>query len=169
MEPGRAVLRVAGFILTCLLASGVPANGMPARAGPVPKKAVDKSTAEVRTLVQERFRASYAKSVSQIAPLYADDPQLLVYRDGEVIRGWTSYRNYWEASLKNLPKDFRVEFYDTEIHVSSHQAWAASEWRVTYTNDKGKSVARKGLMTMIFDDHGSGWHIVYEHISTDIH
>jgi ketosteroid isomerase-like protein len=125
------------------------------------------ATAAVRSVLESRFNASYAKSANQLDRLYGDNPNLLIIRDGNVIRGWDAYRSYWAKALGHLPSGFTVHFRVVELHVSQHQAWAACRWRTSYRGAAGRPVMATGFMTLVLAHRGSVWQVVYEHISTD--
>ena len=118
----------------------------------------------VRAVVEMRFHAAQAKSVSDVARLYADDVNLLVFRQGQVIRSWAAYERYWQSALKDLPPGFQLQFQNVEMHASSEMAYVTALWTTTYNDKSGEQVAR-GLMTLILVNKPGGWHIVHEHIS----
>lgn len=72
----------------------------------------------VRSLVEMRFHAAQAKSVSEISRLYLDDVDLLVFREGQTIRGWAAYEQYWQSALKDLPPSFQLHFQDVDLHAT---------------------------------------------------
>lgn len=156
---------IVGLILAVLsLGFTIQAAGPPFRH--VQVVAPSNAEHQVRAIVTRRFHASAAKRVAEIAPLYADDESLLVYRQGHVIRGWSAYKKYWESAIADLPLGFQVHFNDVSIQVGSNMAFAAAGWTTIYRDKDGKQVSAKGLMTLVLAEQPHGWHIIHEHISS---
>ncbi len=121
--------------------------------------------AEVSAVVTKRFDAAQAQSVDQIADLYLQSDDLVIFREGRIIRGWTAYSTYWRNALSHLPKGFGVKFSNVRVSATKEQGWAAAEWTTTYTDDGKGQVINNGLITLILAKTPQGWRIVHEHIS----
>jgi len=125
------------------------------------------SDGQVRSIVEERFRAANAKTVSDIAPIYSHDEKLIIFRQGEIFRGWDAYENYWKAALAGLPPGFELKFDDVRIQTTPRMAFATALWTTTYPDKSSQQISTKGLITLVLIYNPSGWHIVHEHISAN--
>ena len=158
-------LLLASLVFTGWIFAHLYARPAAGRAGTVLSAQPDVDS-EVRSIVAKRFRVAQAKNVSEIAPLYSDDKNLIVFRQGEVVRGWLAYQHYWESALKSLPPGFELQFQNVDVQTTSEMAFVTTLWTTTYKDQSGQRVSRKGLMTIVLDAKPGGWHIVHEHISS---
>jgi ketosteroid isomerase-like protein len=158
-------LLVASLILTAWMfahSNVRPAEVRP-RTGAPAQSDVD---SEVRSIVAKRFRVAQAKNISDIAPLYSDDKNLIVFRQGNVVRGWPAYQRYWESALKSLPPGFELQFQNVDVQTTSEMAFVTTLWTTAYKDQSGQRISKKGLMTIVLAAKPGGWHIVHEHISS---
>lgn len=159
------------ILLALLVSTAWISAHQPARPAEVPSGTMMATQSDidsrVRSIVAMRFRAAQAKTISDIAPLYSDDKNLIVFRQGEVVRGWDAYGHYWESSLTSLPPMFQVRFQDVAIQTTSQMAFATALWTMTYQDKSGKQISKNGLITLVLVDKPGGWHIVHEHISSE--
>jgi ketosteroid isomerase-like protein len=153
----------ASVVAACMLGAGT--IGTAPLTASSPQVDVSDPAAQVNTVVTKRFNATGAKSVAEIADLYLQSDDLVVFRSGRITRGWTAYEAYWERALSRLPKGFQVSFSNVRVTASGDAGWASAEWTTTYQAEDGHRAVGNGLMTLILTKTAAGWRIVHEHIS----
>lgn len=120
-------------------------------------------TTEVRRAVERIAGALESGDLAALDTLY--DDSVLVHEAGSATRGWARYRDGHLVPELRALSDRRVRFAGIRVRLVDGTAWATFDYRLDARRD-GAPVTRRGVGTMIFEERGERWQVVYSHTSS---
>jgi uncharacterized protein (TIGR02246 family) len=132
----------------------------PDTASRTPTEVVDAG----KRLVESWRQAWEVRAVDGLAPLYAQDLDVVLVAQGEVHLGWTAVETYLSTTM-GAAKEIHIRLDDLQVAALGSGAAVVTATMTRETSDGVTSVSERGALTLAIRAQGGTWVIVSEHYS----
>ncbi len=164
----RPPLAAAIAVALLCAAAGCPGKGAGGAGDGTGPDTASRTPAEVVEAGQrlvESWRQGYeVRSLEALAPLYAQDLDLVLVAQGQVQLGWTAVESYLSAEL--AAKEIHIRLDDVQVAALGAGAAVVTAMMTRESSDGVASVSERGALTLALRAQTDGrWVIVSEHYS----
>ena len=127
-------------------------------------------TTEFAQRIDQIYTAWNSHNPAALAQYYAKDSDLVFY-DALPMQytGWSNYQTGIQKNLFDRMPKFKLSAHDdVQLTRKGNIAWTTFTWHLSAEMKDGTPIEAEGRQTDIWEQRGSKWLIVHEHISSPV-